>query len=340
MTLRDIRILPKILISMIAYRERQLDVSVRDCYEKADNPGDLIFSIVSEQSREELHADLSFIPAEQLIYRKYDLSKYRGVLWSRDKTTEVSVDYDYILYTCGHNLFAQSWDTVVVQEYEKATAKDPKALITVSGPEYEMLGDWSISLESRAGRVKNYYRPSINPDYVPGHSFPAVELVPETDYVYEDFYWQGSWVFGPKQYVDEVPLDPDMNYHGEEIYVTIQTWCRGWRFYATPKILYYHNTYKEYPDEEHSRMSTHRPWSDMNKDAFWKQSDDSMLKLNLLLSGRLAGVYGEISVDSVRNYCKASGMSQEWCVYNSEYDKLGLQRHAEDFRHERPIILD
>ena len=124
----------KILVSMIAYREKYLEQSVKDCYEKADNPQNLIFSVVSEQAKESLHADLSFIPKNQLIYRKYDLSEYRGVLWSRHKTTEVSANYDYILYTCGHNRFAKSWDTKVFTEYKKAFKKGIVRVVGKNGP--------------------------------------------------------------------------------------------------------------------------------------------------------------------------------------------------------------
>lgn len=325
---------------MIAYREKQLGESVRDCYEKAARPENLIFSIVSEQSRDDLHADLSFIPADQLIYRKYDLSEYRGVLWSREKTTDVDLDYDYILYTCGHNLFSESWDTKVLNEYALATYKNDKVLITVAGPEYEIEPSWNVSFRSRAGRVSNYCRPEINSDYTPGYGFPSVSKVAEGFDVSEDYYLQFSWVFAPKLFVDEVPLDPDMNYHGEEIYVTVQAWCRGWRFYSTPKILYYHNTYKEYPDEQVSRMITHRPWSDMNKDAFWAQSDASMLKLNQLLSGRLEGRFGGISLESVLDFCKMSGLDSKWSEYNPAYELLDKKRHADDFRSKEPIIVD
>ena len=47
----------------------------------------------------ELHADLSFIPEDQLIYHKLDLSEYRGVMWSRWKTSQVDVEYDYLAGT-------------------------------------------------------------------------------------------------------------------------------------------------------------------------------------------------------------------------------------------------
>jgi hypothetical protein len=330
----------KILVSMIAYRERYLAESVRDCYEKSSNPENLIFSIVAEQSTESLHADLSFIPGSQLIYRKYDLSEYRGVLWSRAKTADVNIEYDYILYTCGHNLFVPNWDVVVIEEYGKALKKYPKPVITVSGPEYEMSAAGEVLYQSRAGRVTNYYRPQIDKEYIPGYGFPLAEVVPDSNDVLEDFYWQGSWVFGPKAYVDEVPLNPNINYHAEEIYTTIQTWGRGWRLFSTPKVLYYHDTYKEYPGELLPRSTTHRPWSDMNKAAFWAQSEETLTELNLLLSGRLDGKFGGISPDIILDYCMASGMNARWCAYDPKYGILDLPRHGDYFIDKEPYTED
>jgi hypothetical protein len=321
---------------MIAYRERYLAESVRSCYENASNPQDLIFAVISEQALEELHADLSFIPANQIFYEKLDLSTYRGVLWSRCRTTELTDDYDFILYTCGHNRFAPAWDTKALESYNLACKLADKVLITYVGPDYTVESDESISFRSRENVTTNMYRARMASDYIPGHSFPELTEVPKTSELVEDRYLQFSWVFAPKEYVKEVPLDPDMNYHGEEIYVSVQSWCRGWRFFASPVVTYYHDTYKEYPGEQQSRMTTHRPWSDTNKDAFWKQSDDSMIKLNLLLSGKLSGKYGDISLEKVLEYCEFSGLDTKWCTYNPEYNNLGVPRHAEDFRKKIP----
>jgi hypothetical protein len=331
----------KILVSMIAYREKYLAESVRSCYEEAANPENLIFSIVSEQYSENLHADLSFIPSKQLIYKKLDLSEYRGVLWSRNETTKVNVDYDYILYTCGHNRFAPDWDVEAIKAHKNAKILATKPLITFIGPDYLVKEDGKISIESKEGVTVNMYRPNFSKEYVPGYSFPDFAPVPSTDgSLVEERYLQFSWVFAPKSFVDEVPLDPDMNYHGEEIYVSVQSWCRGWRFFASPVVMYYHDTYKEYPGELLSRMSTHRPWSDGNKDAFWEQSDKSMLKLNKLLSGRLDAPYGEISKELVLNYCEFSGLNPRWTEADENYDKLTAPRHAQDFRLRAPTILD
>ena len=329
--------MPKILISMIAYRERYLAESVRDCLEKADSPEDLYFSIVSEQEHPTEHADLSFVPSGQITYKKYDLSEFRGIMWSRKKTTDVDEDYDFILYTCGHNRFAPHWDSLVVREHSKATLEWPKAIITSSGPEFEYTKDEEISYTPRSGRTMNMYRPRIPNDYVPGYGFPnsLQQRIPDTEGVVKDAYMQWSWVFAPKQYVVDVPIDVEMGYHGEEISLTIISWARGWRFFATPKVLYYHDTYKEYPGELDSRMNTKRPWIDKNQKAFWAHSDLVMDRLNRLLSGNL---YKDVPKELVLAYCEETGMNPAYCERIENYGDIGLQRHAEGFRTMDPII--
>jgi hypothetical protein len=329
--------MPKILVSMIAYRERFLAESVRDCLEKAEFPENLHFSIVSEQEHDAEHADLSFVPGEQITYRRYDLSEFRGIMWSREKTTDVDIDYDFILYTCGHNLFAPRWDSLVLEEYSKATLEWPKAMITSSGPEFEYTSDGSISYQPRSGMVENRYRPAIPGDYAPGYGFPnsLMENVPPTTGVVRDTYMQLSWVFAPRQYVLDVPIDVKMGYHGEEISLTVTSWARGWRFFATPKILYFHDTYKEYPGEKSSRMNTKRPWIDRNQKAFWAHSDIAMDRLNQLLSGNL---YGDVTKEIVLSYCEETGMNPAYCERIENYQDIGMKRHAEGFRDVDPIL--
>lgn len=301
----------KILVSMVAYREKNLEASVRSCWERADNPEDLLFSIVSEASSENLHADLSFIPEEQILYRKYDLSEYRGVLWSRAKTMETDFEYDLALITCGHNLFATSWDTISKNALMRAQAKtkDGKAVVTFCAPEYTYNEDGSYNLGTLMdGIYENKYHRQFSEEYFPGHGFPAVVPVSKEEDVVEGVYYQASWVFADKQFFKDVPLEEDINYHAEEIYLSVKSWCAGYRFFATHKLIYIHDTGKKYPGEDKPRFATHRPWLDMNRDAFWKQSDESMIKLNNLLSGNL-----EVPLEKILEYAEFSGLNKKWC---------------------------
>jgi hypothetical protein len=319
---------------MLAYREKNLLHAVHELWDKAKHPENLIFSIVSEQSREDLHPDLSFIPEDQLYYFKYDLSEFRGVMWSRWKTASVDVDYDYFFQTCGHNLFVQDWDAITIEEFEKSKimAGHEKVILTVSGPMYNINDDGSFIIDDEPNQYHHY----LNEDYVPGYGWPSKKFI-NKNRVEPAIYWQGSFIFTTKNYLSEVPFDPDMSYHGEEIYLTVQSWARGWRFWATPKKIYFHLTIKKYPDEEQPRHVTHRPWADKNKYSYWEQGYTAVKKLNLLLSGKLEGPYGDISKESVLEYCKVSGLDPKWTEYNPDYDKLDLPLYGITMK-DSPIV--
>lgn len=323
---------------MVAYRERYLKESIESCLENADNPQDIYFSVISEQSKDELHPDLSFVDSEKISYLKLDLSIFRGIVWSRNKAAELGMKFDthFILWTCGHNMFAPSWDTNSAKEHAKATALSPKAIITSSGPEFTYTESGNKQIDTRRNMVKNMYRPKLTQDYVPGYGFPTyMEDVPDTDSVIPDIYMQWSWVFAPSYYYLEASIDPEMGYHGEEIYYTVIAWARGWRFFATPKVLYYHDTYKEYPGENGSRMASHRPWIDLNQKAFWENSDVALRRLNKLLSGDL---HEDVTKEKVMSYCDFSGLNKKYCRPYEDYSKLGLMRHAEELKSHAPYL--
>jgi hypothetical protein len=336
----------KILVSIISYKEGDLRGTVLDCYNKAKNKEDLIFSIV-EEHYPEFYSDLSFIPKKQIIYRKYDLSKYRGILWARNLTTKnIFVNYDYVLYICGHTRFEEDWDVTCLQEYAKAKAKSEtgKAILTFCSPDFEYNNDWSIRYKDKV--KTNLYHPSINgydprsqspSDFIPGYWFPIGHAPPEDDDVHENYWVHFTWCFAEKSYVEEVPLDPEMNFNGEEPYVSLQSWGRGWRMYATSKIFYYHHLSRSYPGEKESRYRTARPWADDKKKEHWEHSRKAMLKLNMLFSGRLDGKYGGISLKTATEYCKKSGINLKWTEYDPEYDKIDGYQHMMWIKNDEPI---
>ena len=336
----------KILVSIISYKEGDLRGTVLDCYNKAKNKEDLVFSIV-EEHYPEFYSDLSFIPKEQIRYRRFDLSKYRGILWARELTTKDLVfEYDYVLYMCGHTRFEKNWDIVCLEEYNKAKEKSEtgKAVLTFCGPDFEYNDDWSIKYMKKS--TKNFYHPDIKgydpriekmTDFIPGYWFPVGSNPPEDNDVHENYWLHFTWCFSEKSYVDEVPLDPEMNFNGEEPYIALQTWGRGWRMFASPKVFYYHQKDRSYPGEQKSRYQTARPWADDKKKDHWEHSRKAMLKLNLLFSGRLEGKYGNIPLEVTQEYCKKSGINLKWTEYDPEYDKIDGYQHMMGIKNDKPV---
>jgi hypothetical protein len=107
--------------------------------------------------------------------------------------------------------------------------------------------------------------------------------------------------------------------------------------FATGKNLYWHHRVRQYPGDAQPRHITHRPWVDRNKQAYWEQSDASMLKLNRLLSGKLEGIYGDIDLETVLNFCNKSGLNKEYTIYDPEYDKKDLYQHGKTLIDNDPI---
>lgn len=336
----------KILVSIISYKEADLKGTVLDCYSKATNKDDLIFSIV-EEHYPEFYSDLSFIPNDQLIYRKFDLSEYRGILWARNMTTQnIEKEYDYILYICGHTRFELNWDQTCIGEYLKAKNKSEtgKAILTFCGPDFYYNDDWSVSYMEKS--TKNFYHPKIvgydprlnsQSEFIPGYWFPIGYNPPDDEDVHLNYWVHFTWCFSEKQFVDEVPLDPEMNFNGEEPYVSLQAWCRGWRMFASPKVFYYHQKDRSYPGEKQSRYETARPWADDKKDAHWEHSKNAMLKLNLLFSGKLEGKYGNIPIQNIFEYCKKSGINTKWMQYDPDYDKIDGYQHMIGIKDRPPV---
>jgi hypothetical protein len=330
----------KILISVIAYKEKDLFGTIFDCYSKAKNKENIYFSIV-EEDHPENYSNLNFVPDNQILYRKYDLSEYRGILWARNKTTETHFEYDYILFICAHTRFVENWDELCLQEYQKAIIKNESdnVVLTYCGPDYRFNNDGSIEYAPEDAKNTNVYVKHYLEDFTPGYHFPRGWVIPESPNdkdVREGVWLHYTWCFANKNFLKEVPIDPDINFNAEEPYMSIQAWCRGWRFYATPVVLYYHDTFKQYPGEDKPRFETHRPWVDKNKIDYWNHSDSSMIKLNLLLSGKLEDKFA-IEKNKILKYCDATGLNIKATEYNPDYDKIDKYQHCKHLK-DQPII--
>ena len=312
-----------ILVSIIAYKERDLAGTVRDCWDKAIDKDNIYFSIVEEY---EEFSDLSFIPVTQITHQKYDTSEYRGILWARKKTTEIDVNYDYVLYICGHTRFLAGWDETCLSKYDLITRdiQDQRVIITNHGPVYEINEDFSINTDPGYGFGHNTsYFPSWditkdhNIPFAPGYWFPKPELVPKTPYT--EHYWLCfTWLFSSRQYVEEFPLDPAISWNVEEPYSSIISSIRGYRFFAIPDIIYYHHTVRKYPDKDLADNSTSRPWVDDKKQKYREHADESLKRLNLLLSGN----YQDISIDQILDFCRKSKLNPMWTKFDENYHLL------------------
>ncbi|MFZ4625399.1 MAG: GlcNAc-transferase family protein [Rhodoferax sp.] len=85
-------------------------------------------------------------------------------------------------------------------------------------------------------------------------------------------------LFAPAAAFDEVPYDPHLYFHGEEIILSARLWTHGWDFFAPNDVLMYH-------DYRHNRgrpkhWEDHTDWSQLNR--------RSVMRIHHLLAGVVA----------------------------------------------------
>jgi hypothetical protein len=336
----------KILISIISYKEGDLLGTVLDCYNKAKNKEDLVFSIV-EEHYPEFYSDLSFVPEDQMLYRKFDLSEYRGILWARDLTTkDLPFDYDYVLYMCGHTRFEQNWDDTCTKEYKNIQEKSgvKKSILSFQSPMFEINEDGTLEFEKSIGPKVNTYYPRLDVtkdfgyEFAPGYWFPDVREVPQDTEFIQSYWIHFTWCFASKDFVDEVPFDISIGWTAEEIYCSVQAWSKGWKIFAIPNKMYYHHTIRKYPGEKEARNDTHRPWADKNKDKYWENVDYSILRLNRMLSGKLEAD-DKFFIDNkiILDYCRESGLNTKYTEYDENYHNLDNYQQRKHLRNALPV---
>jgi hypothetical protein len=111
-----------IFVSIASYRDKELGITVFDILNKANNPKNVVLSILS-QDKEENHPNLdlifSYFKVEEYFYKKIHFTESTGVGFARAETQKYLSDrYRYYLQVDSHSQFVEDWDIKLVEDYE------------------------------------------------------------------------------------------------------------------------------------------------------------------------------------------------------------------------------
>jgi hypothetical protein len=103
----------------------------------------------------------------------------------------------------------------------------------------------------------------------------------------------GGLIFASGKIVEEVPYDPRISWHGEEIIFSIRAYCLGWRIYSIKENIIYH----------HYDRDLKRIWEDKKEE--WPDMNSSGISLSLaILSLKEKGIYGIGDKEQYEEYQK------------------------------------
>jgi len=290
-----------IFIQIAAYRDPQLNITIKDCIKNAKHPKNLVFGVCNqfhpddEFNIDEYQNDEGF-RIENVLY-----SNSKGTCWARNLLQQRYSGETYTLQVDSHMRFAPNWDVELIKMIKQLQKKGfKKPLLTGYVSSFDPEND-------PAGRVQDPWRMSFDRFIPEGAVFFLPETIPNWQTLTEPVparFYSAHFCFTLGIFSQEVQHDNEFYFHGEEIAVGVRAYTHGYDLFHPHKTLIWH---------EYTRKNKVKSWDD---DKEWgKKNESAHLKNRKLFSmdGEVYnpdefGKYGFGTERTLRDYEIYSGL--------------------------------
>lgn len=285
----------KIYIQIAAYRDPELLPTIRDCIKRARNPENLVFCIAWQHSVDDVWDNLDVYKADpRFKIIDIDYKDGLGTCWARHILNENYAGEKYMLQLDSHHRFVRDWDVKCKKMMDDLIeAGHEKPVLTAYVPSYDPEND-------PASRVKEIWKLNFDRFIPEGAIFMLPALVENLEMhklPIPTRFFSAHFVFTFGQFIKDVPYDPNLYFHGEEISMAVRAYTQGYDLFIPNEIVCWH---------EYTRKGRVRHWDENKK---WETLNNKSLKR----VKQLLGVDGEKP-------------DYEFGIYG-----LGTQRKLEDY---------
>jgi len=289
----------EIFISIAAFCDPLLIFTIKSAIEKAKFPERLHFGIV-DQSFSSIESEL---PATngRTTYLHLSPVHSRGVSWARAVAMTLYANEDYFLQIDSHTCFDRNWDITLVDTIETISSRTGNKRIIVSTRPFAF--EFLSNGEIRKKRFTASTLKLVPKSHVIDLANPVVLFRCENSNEVVDLpgiQVSAAFLFTRGHFVEEIPYDPYMYFHGEEQSVSVRAYTHGWDIWHPNSLPLYH-LYKRrevneaplhWDDEFESRRS--EKWQSMRKRA--------NMRLKQLFQGVPNGVYSQGCARKIEQY--------------------------------------
>ena len=257
--------LNQIFIQIAAYRDPELIPTIKDCLSKAKFPENLVFSIAWQHSPNDAWDNLDeFSDDPRFKIIDIDSIESKGACWARNKLQQQYDDEEYTLQLDSHHRFIEGWDQELITMYQNLKSNGhEKPLLTSYAPSYNPKND-------PAERTIHPYKMNFDRFIPEGAVFFLPATIDNhavlTDPLPARFY-SAHFAFTTGCFVKEVPHDPELYFHGEEISISVRAYTWGYDLFHPHKSIVWH---------EYTREGRTKHWDDDAE--WWKKNSESHLR--------------------------------------------------------------
>jgi hypothetical protein len=285
-----------IFVSIVAYRDPELAATLADCIARARDPGGLRFGVCWQHGEDEAAPAEFADPRVRVIDVPWRESG--GACWARAEAMKLWQGDTFFLQLDSHHRFAQDWDARLLAMTERSGAVKP--ILTSYAAPYDPL-----AVRPNAGEPMQIDFDRFTADGVPLCRPRVIPSWREKDRPVRARFISAHFLFAPGTFVNEVPYDPELYFHGEEITLSVRAFSHGYALFHPNEHILWH---------EYTRSHRRKHWDDHvlahGVQREWHERDAvSRAKVRSFLAGGEPGQFGCGGDRSLVEYEAYAGMS-------------------------------
>ena len=240
-----------IFVSIASYRDPELLPTLENLLSNAANPDKLTICIAWQHAEEDTWDTLEQYkddPRFKIIDIPYQEAK--GVCDARHQIQQLYNGEDFYFQLDSHHRFSKDWDSTSQYYLNFLKCKSiQKPILTTYLPGYEPKTDpkgrveevWSLNIDRFMPAGVPFLRPFVVDNWK-----KLTEPIPTR-------FISGHFIFTVGKFVEEVPYDPNLYFHGEETSLAGRAYTNGYDLYVPPKPVLWH---------EYTRNGKTKHWDD------------------------------------------------------------------------------
>lgn len=249
----------RIFVSVASYRDPETPATLFDLFSKAAHPlrifCGVLWQVVPGEDDDCLILDDS-LPLSQIRGKIYHPRDSQGACWARSLIlTKLRGGEEFVLQIDSHMRFVDGWDEILLAMWR--SCKSARALLSTYPVAYvppDKLGEKAVTILC----PRQFNHKGILTFGARSESYSIRPASPEAN-----AFVSAGFLFGPAKAFDEVPYDPNLYFHGEEVSLSARLWTNGWDAYTPNDVVTYHNYIVS---EKRPRHWTDNPdWGELDK---------------------------------------------------------------------------
>lgn len=298
-----------IFISVAAYQDDMLKLTIQDALAKALHPDRIKFGVV-EQREIARRINPDQYARQQIRYVGVEPEDSRGVGWARAVAMSLYQNETWYFQIDSHMMFDLGWDEWFINKLKELEATSSKPIISGYPKNFSFEQNVPVRQIEDGVRVHILQEQSKFTDNAfiltgIGQTFPLKSPV-------KAWHMAAGCLFARGHFVDEIPYDPQIYFQGEEQTLALRAFTNGWDIFHVPNMPIYHYWNRD------KRVAHWDCKADKKRHDNWEALQiNSFLRIRRVLSGKQKGIYGIGTHKTLKDYANFCGVDYE----NEELDR-------------------